>query len=218
MNNIKTIAKRFVFLILALLCLFFLLVILCLPAFFSTANTYGRIYFCENQLKKIADAIVLYKTDYNGQWPSSLLEILPYYYKEEYKPGISRIPKCPGNRNEKEESDEWEYSYFPPKVNEIVPVCWDSKPHHIKSRFLPDSYIWNVLYSDGHIERLNEDGLFRALFGLAASNSDLMKMLHLPDKPTEKEKIRAFLAVAVFFTVAGFVVAIILFYQKKDGL
>lgn len=132
---------------------------------------------CENYLKTIAKATNLYQADWDGQWPESL-KVMEKYYP--YK----RIPTCPGNRNDEETSDRWIYYYFKPKVEEVVPVCWDSKPHYNKkAKLLPSIKMYNVLYSDGHIESYSETEIFLELFQLAKTNPEVLKVL---DFPTEK--------------------------------
>ncbi len=142
----------------------------------SMINSQGTKLLCENRLKIIAKAINLYHAEWDRQWPATLLELGPYYDDP------NRIPKCPGDRNEQETHDSSEYYYYPPKVEEVVPVCWDSKPHHTKLFLFPDSFLWTVLYSDGHVERINKRKLISELSRLAKTNPDVLKVLNLLDE------------------------------------
>jgi len=64
-------------------------------------NARGRLLVCENTLKAVAHAIELYRADFNGVLPPSLLELKPYIEKR-YLHGEQGLPRCVGNRNEKE--------------------------------------------------------------------------------------------------------------------
>ena len=139
----------------------------------NSFNVYGRIFRCESKLKVISEAMNLYQADWDGQWPESLEAMKKYY-------PYNRIPVCPGNRNEQETNDYQSYYYFKPKVEECVPVCWDSNPHYnIRRNLIPDTKKWNVLFSDGHIEELNEKELFGELSQLSKTNPDVLKVLNL---------------------------------------
>ena len=154
----------------------FLLILINSP---NMINSQGSKLMCENTLKMIAKAVNLYQAEWDGQWPPSLLELGPYY-EGIYSPGPNRIPDCPGDRNEKETHDSSKYYYYPPKTGEIVktvPVCWDSKPHYTKLFLLPDTFLWTVLYSDGHVERVNKKELFKELSSLSKTNPDVLKVL-----------------------------------------
>jgi len=144
-------------------------------------NTRGRLLVCENTLKAVARAIELYKADFRGALPPSLLELKPYIEKR-YLPGEQGLPRCVGNRNEDETSDTWEYCYYPSTSKEISPICWDSQPHRMKSLLGSDIYLWNVLYSDGHVERFHEKEFFRELSILISNKPDLLAQMKIPDE------------------------------------
>ena len=145
------------------------------------SNTIGRLLVCENTLKEIARAIELYRADFNGALPPSLLELKPYIEKR-YLHGEQGLPRCVGNRNEDETSDTWEYCYYPSSSKEISPICWDSQPHRMKSLLGSDIYLWNVLYSDGHVERLHEKEFFRELSILISNKPDLLTQMKIPNE------------------------------------
>lgn len=167
--------KIFIGILVAILILYFLL--LFIEDAFNSSNISGRMLGCENQLKMIAKAMNLYRIEWDGQWPESLEAMKKYFVPP------NRIPKCPGERNEDETSDYRIYFYFKPKVEEVVPVCWDSKPHYNKkAKLFPSIKKWNVLYSDGDIERLFERELLRELSQLANTNPDVLKVLNLLDE------------------------------------
>jgi hypothetical protein len=172
--SIPKILFRLLLIFLGLILFCFLLILINTP---NIMNSYNSKLMCENTLKMIANAIKLYEAEWEGQWPPSLLELGPFY-EGKYKPGPNSIPKCPGDRNEHETSDPSEYYYFPPNVEEVVPVCWDSKPHYTKVVLWPDSFMWNVLYSDGHVERLSKEELIKELVRLAETNPDILKILN----------------------------------------
>jgi competence protein ComGC len=167
---IPKILFRLLLIFLSLIICIFLLILIDSP---SMINSQATKILCENRLKIITKAINLYQTEWDGQWPVSLLKLGPYYDDP------NRIPRCPGDRNEQETHDSSEYYYFPPKTDEIVPVCWDSKPHRTKSFLLPDTFLWNVLYSDGNIKRLNKRKMILELSRLAKTNPDVLKVLNL---------------------------------------
>ena len=170
--------KIFIGILVAIFILYFFLLLL--GDFLNSANVYSRMLRCENYLKVIAKAIESYKAEFDNQWPESL-EAMEKYYP------YNRIPTCPGERSEQEGSDRWIYYYFKPKVEEVVPVCWDSKPHYnTKAKIIPAIKQWNVLYSDGHIERLNKDGLTKELENLAVSNPDVLKVLQILNDPNNE--------------------------------
>lgn len=168
---------------------------------------------CENTLKMIANAAKLYQDEWEEQWPPSLIELGPYY-EGKYNPGPNSIPKCPGNRNEQETHDSSEYYYYPPKVDEVVPVCWDSIPHYNpQEKLIPSVRSWNVLYSDGHIERFNnERELFRELFLLAKTNPDVLKVLYYPDDKISYVR----LAILITGIVIGFIFAMCYRFVTKN--
>ena len=163
--------KRFLIFLVAISILYVILLFMVDVA--NSGNVYSRVLACENQLKMIAKAINLYQADWDGQWPESL-EVMKKYYP------YNRIPMCPGNRNEQETDDPQIYYYFKPKVEEVVPICWDSKPHcNKKAKIIPTIKIWNVLYSDGHIEILSKRELSHELSQLSKTNPDVLKVLNL---------------------------------------
>jgi len=145
------------------------------------SNTLGRLLVCEDTLKVIFHAIELYRADFNGDQPPSLWELKPYIEKR-YLHGEQGLPRCVGNRNEDETSDTWEYCYCPSLSKEIRPICWDSQPHCLKSLLGPDIYIWNVLYSDGRVERLHEREFFRELSILISNKPDLLTQMKIADE------------------------------------
>lgn len=164
------------------------------------SNTLGRLLVCEDTLKVIFHAIELYRADFNGDQPPSLLELKPYIEKR-YLHGEQGLPGCVGNRNEDETSDTWEYCYYPSLSKEIRPICWDSQPHCLKSLLGPDIYIWNVLYSDGRVERLHEREFFRELSILISNKPDLLTQMKIPDERSTSAWPAFFLGiiVGVFF-------------------
>jgi hypothetical protein len=168
---VRTTIKIISTLLVIIMILYFLL--LSLGDVSQHVNTKARILLCENHLKIIAKAIILYQDDWNGQWPESFEAMKQYYEDPNY------IPKCPGNRNDQETSDSWDYYFYKPRIKGIVPVCWDSKPHRFREAFLPDRLVWNVLYSDGHVESLEQNEFLKALEILAATNPDVLKVLNL---------------------------------------
>ena len=148
-------------------------------------NSYSSKLMCENTLKMIANAAKLYQNEWEGQWPPSLLE-LGLYYEGKYKPEPNNIPKCPGGGSFSGDTSSSEYHYYQPKVAEVIPVCWDSKPHRTKGVILSDTFSWNVLYSDGHIERLSKKKLIHELSQLAETNPDLLRVLQILNDPNNE--------------------------------
>lgn len=121
----------------------------------NTVNSEARIRLCEDTLGAIGHAFEAYRANHEGSPPSSLVE-LKDNIKGRYARNSAGIPHCVGNRNEDETSDTSYYVYNPSlSTDENRPICWDSKAHHQRNRLLPDTYIWNVLYADGHVERLS---------------------------------------------------------------
>ena len=149
--------------------------------FTYSINVHAHRLMCENTLKEIAHAIELYRADWDGVLPLSLLELNPYV-EEKYRGfGPKGIPRCPGDRGEDETSDSWDYVYQPSLSNIAVrPICWDSKPHHSKGIVLPDVVRWNVLYSDGHIETLNDRKFFKELLRFVSRKPDALAKMELP--------------------------------------
>ena len=139
---------------------------------FLIGNAASHMLMCENTLEMIADASNQYRANSDGQWAPSLVELEPYY-KGKYKPDPNNVPKCPGDRNESTS----EYYYFKPLSQKVVPFCWDSKPHRTKGFILSDTFLWTVLYSDGHVERVNKKELFKELSSLSKTNPDVLKVL-----------------------------------------
>ncbi|MBN1803650.1 MAG: hypothetical protein JW837_00225 [Sedimentisphaerales bacterium] len=142
------------------ICIAFLLLISASLLFISEiaykSNAGAHILACEKTLIAIGHAFETYRANHKGSLPSSLLE-LKDCIKEKYPSDSAGIPICVGNRNEDETGDTSYYVYNPSlSTNENRPICWDGKPHRIRSRLIPDTYIWNVLYADGHIERLRK--------------------------------------------------------------
>jgi hypothetical protein len=134
------------------ICVAFLLLIFASLIFISEvayiSNAKAHILMCKKTLEETWRAFELYKKDFNGALPPSLFELRPYMKEAQ--------PKCPGDREEDEKSYSRDYFYYNMlSSKEPRPICWDSKPHRIRSRLLPDAYIWNVLYTDGHVESLN---------------------------------------------------------------
>jgi hypothetical protein len=160
-----------------ILLVFFVFYVLIINTFLIN-NAASHMLMCKNTLKMIYNASIQYRARFKGQWASSLIDLEPYY-EGKYKPEPNRIPKCPGDRNLQETSVSSEYIYFPPKIEDNVPVCWDGKPHQIRGFFFSDTLLWNVLYSDGHIKRLNKDELIQELSRLAKMNPDVLKVLNL---------------------------------------
>lgn len=173
-------------------------------------NTRGRLLVCENTLKAVACAIELYRADFNGALPPSLLELKPYIEKR-YLHGEQGLPRCVGNRNEKEGSNTWSYVYDPALSNNHVrPICWDSKSHRIKHLFLPDSLRWNILYSDGHVETLNDRKLFKELLRFVSKKPGALAQINLPD-----ERRRSTWPVFLIGAAAGMVFLYIVLLVKK---
>ncbi len=138
-------------LVLCICIAFFILVYVSLVSFVDTLNamnTHARILMCEKTLKAIWSALEQYMGDFNEDLPASLSELEPYMKETWYK--------CPGDREEDEISHSRDYCYHILSSKEPAPICWDSKPHRKRWRLLPDTYTWNVLYTDGHVERLNK--------------------------------------------------------------
>jgi hypothetical protein len=187
--SIRRIIFRVILVFLVLFLCIFLFTLINTPIIM---NSYGSKLMCENTLKMIANAAKLYQDKKDGQWPPSLLELGPYY-EGKYKPGPNSIPKCPGGGSLTGDTADSDYIYYQPIANEVIPVCWDSKPHRTKGVLLPDTFSSNVLYSDGHIERLSERELFRELFPLAKTNPDVLKILNYPDEKISYIRLTIFL-------------------------
>ena len=198
---------RLILVFLILFACLFLLILINTPLIGSYA---GSMLMCENTLKMIANAARLYQDEWEGQWPPSLLELGPYY-EGKYKPGPNKIPRCPGNGTLTGDTGSSDYFYYLPTTGEIVPVCWDSKPHLCRGVLSPDTFSWNVLYSDGHIERLNERELFRELFLLAKTNPEVLKILNYPDKKISYGR----LALLITGIVIGFIISMCYKYVFK---
>jgi hypothetical protein len=137
----------------------FILVIF-IGAFFLLIETlngmkdFGWTFACENTLKAVGHAFEAYKADHEGSLPSSLM-VLKDYIKEKYRSDSAGIPITIGNI--KHEAVDTSYYVYNPSLgtDENRSICWDFSPHRISGRFLPDLYLWNVLFADGHVERLN---------------------------------------------------------------
>jgi hypothetical protein len=165
--------------------------LVCLPVIFwwvflnsaYLINDASHRLTCENRLKAIAQAIELYRADWDEAFPPSLLELNPYI-KGKYNPGPKRISRCSGNRDETGTNSSRQYVYQPPlNSGDIVPICWDGKPHHFKGRFAPDMLLWNVLYSDGHVDRLHYDEFLKEMARVAAKKPDVLTQIQLPERP-----------------------------------
>ncbi|MCP4610741.1 MAG: hypothetical protein GY845_18695 [Planctomycetes bacterium] len=144
------------------ICIAFLLLISASLLFISEvaykSNAGLSMFACENTLRAIGYALEAYKSNHEGSSPSSLLE-LKDDIKEKYTSDSAGVPLCFGNRNDDEIGHTSYYVYNPSlSTDENRPICWDSTPHRIRSRFLSDTYVWNVLYADGHVERLRRRG------------------------------------------------------------
>jgi hypothetical protein len=147
-------------------------------------NAYTRKLMCQNTLKAIAQAIELYRADWDEVFPPSLLELNPYVEEKYRGRGPKGVPSCPGDRAEDETTKSREYVYQPPlNTGEIVPICWDSKPHRTKGIILPDTLLWIVLYSDGHVDRLHYDEFLKEMARVAAKKPDVLAQIELPERP-----------------------------------
>lgn len=143
-------------------------------------NDAGSRLMCENTLKTMARAFELYLADHEGVYPPTLVELGPYV-KEKYRPGPGRAPSCPGSRGEDETPTSWAYVYRVPSNNEgVMPICWDSKAHRRIGIILPDMFRWNVLYSDGHVDRLSDREFLRELAKVAAGTPSILEGMELP--------------------------------------
>ena len=133
---------------------------------------FGWTITCENTLRAIGHAFESYKSDHEGSLPPSLLE-LKDYIKEKRPSDSAGIPICIGNIENKAGNKSY-YVYKPYlSTNENRPICWDNAPHRIRWRRVPQTIVWNVLYADGHVERLRKPE-FRSLMnslGIRDSNN-----------------------------------------------
>ena len=111
----------------------------------STANDMARLEVCKQNLKKIGVAVSQYKQE-NGCFPTSL---------EAIKPEHSHI-ECPGiERN----GPSIPYTYkIPAEVSKKTIICWDSKPHKLKYKYLKfrNKELRNILRLDGTVETVSE--------------------------------------------------------------
>jgi hypothetical protein len=143
---------------------------LCLNIFFGAlrnVNTMAWVLTCKNHLKDIWQSIEQYQEDWDGSFPQSLSQINTQ----------NSIPKCPG--------DSWDYCYLAPSDKGIKPLCWDSQTHYHKFDHKP--YKRNVLFSDGHIESLDEKDFFRIMqkYGISDPNNTFSK--YIPPLNISKE-------------------------------
>ncbi len=126
----------------------------------NNVNSEARIRICENTLRGIGDTFEIYRANHQGSPPSALLE-LKDSIKGNYGHDWLGVPHCVGNRNEDETGNSSSYIYNPfLGTDKNRPICWDSTPHRKRWGLLPDTYVWNVLYANGQIERLNRQDFF----------------------------------------------------------
>jgi prepilin-type processing-associated H-X9-DG protein len=140
----------------------------------SLINTTARVLGCVNNLKDIWQYIEQYKVDWDGSLPQSLSQ-LDFY---------GDLPRCPGDREKDETSRSWDYCYLAPSDKGIKPLCWDSETHHYK---IKKPYKRNVLFTDGHIESLDEKDFFRLMqkYGISDPNNTFSK--YIPPSNISKE-------------------------------
>lgn len=148
-------------------------------------NDISRRRMCENSLKTVWAAIELYRADENGRFPPSLEKIKPYLTGR-YCNGPDGLPVCPGSRGEDETGVLSPYEYHVPSGDGgIQPVCWDSKAHILEGSVLPDLFRYNVLYSDGHIDALNEQEFVRQMARFFADKPAILGQIELSARPRD---------------------------------
>ncbi|MCP4262855.1 MAG: hypothetical protein GY774_35900 [Planctomycetes bacterium] len=161
--------KIFISVIIIFLVIFLFFAFLLLIDVLHGMKDFGWAITCEKTLTAIGQAVEVYKSDHEGSLPSSL-SVLKDYIKEKRPSDSAGIPICVGNTDD--EAGNTPYYVYKPylSTNENRPICWDSKPHRIRGRFLADRYVWNVLYADGHVERLNRRKFMSLMSSLGISD------------------------------------------------